>query len=585
MIPEPLFYAAVGYAVAFVVGYVWMGLTLGAVYRKFGARPSRAWIPVLRYAEVATLTQSGTAGVIVVRLVAALAAAASAVGILMGSATGDALAIGGLGVASVAALAAWVLWILHIHRLGLDHALSAGYTVLGALLPWLWSAIVGWGPAGASTATGPIPLVASRAAAGVDTADEPEVPEVTPPGPDAAEERPVPDDAPVEAAPTDAVPTDTVPTDTVPIAVRRSPYASLAPRDADEAPQPVRRSPFADLAPPADIPPAQEPAPATPTFLVVPPLPAPPTEDLPVAEPAAQAGTEGVASVAPVEPDAPADAPAALPGPDATPAGPVSPYMRGGAAAPPAAPSMVPSFALPVAVEPEPTVEPEAEPEPETEPVPTPSPEPAPAPAPDVPREATPASSPAAARITLPPAEPIAPPPPAPPRAAEAPPTVLEPAPGDGGAPAWAGGAAFPGMAGAAASSADAPAQDDAAEDDRTQVAARVRERWELVTAEGRAYPLTPPAVLVGRPGGFPPLDGTPRLDIDDTTRTVSKSHARLALDQGRWTVEDLGSTNGTYLIDAHGGESQVEPGAARVVEGRLAFGDVELELRRRDGA
>lgn len=125
----------------------------------------------------------------------------------------------------------------------------------------------------------------------------------------------------------------------------------------------------------------------------------------------------------------------------------------------------------------------------------------------------------------------------------------------------------------------------DAAEDDRTQVSARVRERWELVAADGRAYPLTSAAVLVGRTGGFPPLDGTPRLDLEDGTRTVSKSHARLALDQGRWWVEDLGSTNGTYLIDGLGRETQVEPGAAVPVEGRLAFGDVELELRRRDGA
>jgi FHA domain/Domain of unknown function (DUF1707) len=42
---------------------------------------------------------------------------------------------------------------------------------------------------------------------------------------------------------------------------------------------------------------------------------------------------------------------------------------------------------------------------------------------------------------------------------------------------------------------------------------------------------------------------------------TVSRRHAELFLDDGRWILRDLGSSNGTYLNGRRIGEAEVRPG------------------------
>jgi two-component system, cell cycle response regulator len=57
----------------------------------------------------------------------------------------------------------------------------------------------------------------------------------------------------------------------------------------------------------------------------------------------------------------------------------------------------------------------------------------------------------------------------------------------------------------------------------------------------GRKYSMTAHELVVGRMN---------ELDIAIETDSVSRRHARLFRDEGRWKVEDLGSTNGTYVND-----------------------------------
>jgi FHA domain len=66
----------------------------------------------------------------------------------------------------------------------------------------------------------------------------------------------------------------------------------------------------------------------------------------------------------------------------------------------------------------------------------------------------------------------------------------------------------------------------------------------------------------------------TSQIRLDDTY--VSSSHARLFPRNGSWYVEDLGSTNGTYLNQQRvASSSEVHPGD------QLKIGKTVLELRK----
>jgi pSer/pThr/pTyr-binding forkhead associated (FHA) protein len=133
---------------------------------------------------------------------------------------------------------------------------------------------------------------------------------------------------------------------------------------------------------------------------------------------------------------------------------------------------------------------------------------------------------------------------------------------------------------------------------------------WRAVRSVSRGMSATPPAPTAApapaaapkqrrrKAGGAPgqvvvigkngkktasfPLAGTPleigraptcAITVDDTY--ASQSHARLAPDGDVWTVQDLGSTNGTFL-----NEHRLE-GRAQVRAGdRIRVGTTVLELR-----
>jgi pSer/pThr/pTyr-binding forkhead associated (FHA) protein len=65
---------------------------------------------------------------------------------------------------------------------------------------------------------------------------------------------------------------------------------------------------------------------------------------------------------------------------------------------------------------------------------------------------------------------------------------------------------------------------------------------------EGAEFRLSGTEAIIGRwdadNGVFPDVD----LDTHDQEAKVSRRHARIRLVDGRYTVEDLGSTNGTYI-------------------------------------
>ncbi len=104
----------------------------------------------------------------------------------------------------------------------------------------------------------------------------------------------------------------------------------------------------------------------------------------------------------------------------------------------------------------------------------------------------------------------------------------------------------------------------------RKAQAKAARARPQLVMVEpaaqaGRSYPLED-EVSIGRAAGC-------QITLDDTY--ASQIHARVFLRDGQWLVEDLGSTNGTWL------NRQKVSGPMVLQRGdRLQIGNTVMELR-----
>ncbi|TKD12405.1 FHA domain-containing protein [Polyangium fumosum] len=87
----------------------------------------------------------------------------------------------------------------------------------------------------------------------------------------------------------------------------------------------------------------------------------------------------------------------------------------------------------------------------------------------------------------------------------------------------------------------------------------------------GRIVPLREGAQVFGRTEG---------ADIRLVSDTVSRRHARITVEEGRVTIEDVASTSGTFVNDALvRGSQELSPGA------RIRIGRIVFELARADEA
>jgi hypothetical protein len=120
---------------------------------------------------------------------------------------------------------------------------------------------------------------------------------------------------------------------------------------------------------------------------------------------------------------------------------------------------------------------------------------------------------------------------------------------------------------------------------DRTVVVARAPVvPWHLVVEGGPTWRLTGTRVVLGRrPHGAGA--GAQELAIPDSTRTLSKVHARLELVDGFWTVTDLDATNGVIVVEADGTETLLDPGASARLTERFLLGRVAMRVVAGDGA
>jgi hypothetical protein len=125
------------------------------------------------------------------------------------------------------------------------------------------------------------------------------------------------------------------------------------------------------------------------------------------------------------------------------------------------------------------------------------------------------------------------------------------------------------------------PEEDDL---DETIVARRKRTAWTLIGPGGARIPLTSDVVLVGRRPA--PDEEFPRAQLvalDDDTRTISKTHARLRLRDEKWYITDLASTNGVLFTTLMGTEVAATPGEETEAGESFLLGDAEVSLTRSD--
>jgi hypothetical protein len=121
--------------------------------------------------------------------------------------------------------------------------------------------------------------------------------------------------------------------------------------------------------------------------------------------------------------------------------------------------------------------------------------------------------------------------------------------------------------------------EDDEDEDGETVVVdRRPLVSWFLTVDGAGRLPLKASHVLLGRRPTSAEKD-TQALPIPDSTRTLSKLHARLDLVDGAWTITDLDSTNGVLLVSADGTETLVEPGVAAPLGTKFLLGKVAMEI------
>ncbi|CAN5512316.1 hypothetical protein BH11ARM2_BH11ARM2_35370 [soil metagenome] len=90
-------------------------------------------------------------------------------------------------------------------------------------------------------------------------------------------------------------------------------------------------------------------------------------------------------------------------------------------------------------------------------------------------------------------------------------------------------------------------------------------------------FPINPPSII----GRFDPTVGPIDIDLgslDPEGGYVSRKHARITLEDGVYTLGDLGSSNGTYLLD---GTDFQRVEASPLSDGQeIAFGNARFVFR-----
>ena len=122
---------------------------------------------------------------------------------------------------------------------------------------------------------------------------------------------------------------------------------------------------------------------------------------------------------------------------------------------------------------------------------------------------------------------------------------------------------------------------DDDEGGEHTVIVGRRSKQWILTTDDGQNIRLSGSTVLLGRnPTRDRDYPDAQLVPLNDTAKTVSKTHARIELVNGAWQVVDLDSTNGVVLFMKND-EIELQPGVAAVLTERFLLGELPVRIHQ----
>jgi len=125
----------------------------------------------------------------------------------------------------------------------------------------------------------------------------------------------------------------------------------------------------------------------------------------------------------------------------------------------------------------------------------------------------------------------------------------------------------------------EAGLDDEGAE--HTVIVGRRSKQWTLTIDDGEHVRLSGSTVLLGRdPARDPNYPDAQLVPLDDAAKTVSKTHARIELVNGAWTIVDLDSTNGVVLF-THDDEIELQRGVATALTERFLLGELPVRIHQ----
>jgi hypothetical protein len=127
---------------------------------------------------------------------------------------------------------------------------------------------------------------------------------------------------------------------------------------------------------------------------------------------------------------------------------------------------------------------------------------------------------------------------------------------------------------------AESVVEEEGDEDDFETVVVdrRPKTQWSLVLDDGRSFALTAETVALGRKPASEE-SAVQLLAIEDSTKTLSKTHALLRANDDIWTILDLDSTNGVLTVGDDGTETLLPTGGSTQVNGRFLLGKVGMRV------